>query len=258
MCEERGLFAHRPGVLEPEPLDPNRYVQLFVGLDVLDNRLRHELSRMPMFRLPSFDPTVVAIDHSVVVGRVCWLITRILEREGLWPMRWRNRFDTGEWISEKEEQKKFFDEKMPPALKWMVEGDFDVPVSAEWSAIFHVVSKATQFEVTCLAALWGRYNLEIDENTMDSVAEFTQPATVDGECPICGDDFGDADIKDHEPSVETICGHYIGRNCLQEWTNKFADEEGATETTCPNCCTALIIGMFPVRVQAKIANSLSI
>jgi hypothetical protein len=159
--------------LEPEPLDPNRYVQLFVDLDVLDRRLRHELSGMPMFPLPSFDSTAFAVDHSGVMGRVCWLVTRVLERKSLWPSRWRNRFDTDEWIFEKEEQKKFFDENMPPALKWKVEGDFDFPFSAEWRAIFHVVGKATQFEVTCLAALWGRYNPEIDEHAMESVAEFT-------------------------------------------------------------------------------------
>ncbi|KAF1918901.1 hypothetical protein BDU57DRAFT_535950 [Ampelomyces quisqualis] len=239
----------------PEPWDYDNYIHLILHLDRADRRLRHELNGIPIFPLPEIDLPLIPHYRSLAVSRVCWLTARDMLHEPRFPNKWCNRFDTRDFIVLPAPQRAFFRSNVPWIILWMVEGDFNVPVGGEdWSAVFQIVGMATEFEMSWLGKLMKAYANEVNQNAIERVGEFTQPAAVDGECPICGNDFGDQNFKDQEPAVKTICGHYIGKDCLQSWADMSIAAGKAHEVTCPSCRTALFIGIFPVRAQANICK----
>lgn len=257
--EEKTAAEYGESFDEPVPFPASWYTRLFVKLDTLDRQLRHELSGTPILPLPAVEPLNVSDSRIIVVARVCWLHTRMFDHESTFPDKWMNRFDTGQFTQFTDDdtwaQRSFFFNNLPPASWWMISGHYEVPIDAEWSAIFEVVGAATEFEFTSLAKLRDIYAGEVKEDAMERVAEFTEPAVVNGECPICGDNFGADNVEGNEPAVMTICGHHIGQNCLQSWNN--VAQEQNSEVTCPNCRTSLVVGMFPLRAQAKICELLS-
>ncbi|KAG9193432.1 hypothetical protein G6011_03467 [Alternaria panax] len=93
---------------------------------------------------------------------------------------------------------------------------------------------------------------------MKRVADFTEPAITEAvkaeikECAVREHSFSDQTGKDLEPAVRTICGHYIGENCVQQWTGTFAVIENQEDVDCPMCRTKLIIGQYPPVIRGAI------
>jgi hypothetical protein len=95
----------------------------------------------------------------------------------------------------------------------------------------------------------------MDEHGMHHVGNFTEAATQQAisagctECPMCGDQFDDDGADRHEFAVKMICGHFIGKECLQAWADQFIQDGYSDETNCPCCRHALLAGQFLASLQ---------
>lgn len=190
-----------------------------------------------------------------MAARTHWLHEREFGSELLFPSHGRDRYAGETWPLLPEDQL----DDLPKRLHWLVDTSEPLKLSpnAEWDAILELVGGVTALEQGALSRfrdhLVRRGYVKVDG--MRRVEEFTQPATAEAiadgctVCPICMETFSDGSADELESAVMTVCGHFLGRKCLQQWADAAAESGSEDDTTCPTCRTALIIGQFPIQVQ---------
>jgi hypothetical protein len=232
------------------PWDPDEYMPLFKGLDLLERKCRYALAGKPMFPIPEAPYKADTVGHYRVqtVARLIWILEREDEEEPMFPAGLgRDRYCIGEWPTNSYQQRGL----LPLESSWMARGNVDIPLSAEWDSLFFAVGGLSFIERKTMRFL---RNLGIERGLMKPdgmkrVTEFTQPVAGDGDCPVCGDAYADDGVEGHEPAVKLVCGHVIGRDCLQQWTDTFILAHDSNGVTCPNCRAALVIGQLPLADQ---------
>jgi hypothetical protein len=230
----------------PEPWNAEPYMALFKGLDGVDRWCRYTLAERPFFSIPAAPYKADAIAHyrEQTLARLYWVLERSDMHEPLFPSGLgRDRYCIGDWPTNQYKLRS----RLPYILIWLTLGDMDIPLSAEWDSIFFGIGGVSFLErsTTRYIKKLGVEHGFMKEDSMTRVAEFTQPTTASDMCSICREAYANDDAN-HEPAVKTVCGHLVGRDCLQQWTDTFLATHDRDGVTCPQCRAALTIGQFSV------------
>jgi hypothetical protein len=108
-----------------------------------------------------------------------------------------------------------------------------LPIPNEWETTLALVGRLTSLELhvldACRLRTWPEATPAERAGRMRLVGNFTQSINaadaIAAGCPrcfLCDDTFSDEDGEDLERPVKTICGHVVGKQCLQKWTNILA------------------------------------
>jgi hypothetical protein len=228
----------------PEPWNAEPYMALFKCLDGVDRWCRYTLADRPLFAIPAAPYKADAIAHyrEQTLARLYWVLERSDMNQPLFPSGLgRTRYCFGKWPTNQYMLRR----RLPWPLVWLTLGDTDIPLSAEWDSIFFGIGGVSGLEHLAVRYIMklGLEHGHMKTDSMKRVAEFTQPTTERGICSICREAYANDDAN-HEPAVKMVCGHLIGRDCLQQWTDTFLETHDPNGVTCPQCRAALAIGRF--------------
>jgi len=238
-----------------------QYRDTLCALDVFERKLRYAVADKPYFALPDlgrYDGNMSYCRRNSTVARICWLQERDFAHEPRFPNRGRNRYTSENWSWAPSGQPQV----LPVEMHWLIGStdELQLPLNAEWTAIFQLVGALTNLEWRSLGEFRDTLVDQglMNRDPMTRAGDFTQPATDEAvrsgctECLVCGDVFADTSAQGTEPAVRMVCGHYIGERCLQAWVDEFLLDAAHDDVTCPHCRTCLIIGSYPQELQAKI------